>query len=166
MKKISYAIFVLFALSMVAFGCKSDSSDVKDQARESLAQTPTPQASTPATNPSTPAIPSGPTTSIEFEEMEFDFGTVEQGEKVSHIYRFRNTGSEPLIITDAKASCGCTVPKKPTEPIPPGEVGELTVEFDSRGKSGPQNRTVTVTANTNPPQTLVKIKGEVAKPAS
>ena len=151
--------------ALVLASCSTENSEAKDKARESLTQvsTPTtaPETNTPATN-----IPAGPTTSIEYLETEYDFGTITQGEKVSHVFKFKNTGSEPLIITDAKASCGCTVPKKPTEPIAPGEFGELTVEYNSAGKSGVQNKTVTVTANTNPAQSFLKIKVSVDKPAS
>jgi len=65
-----------------------------------------------------------------FKETEFDFGTVDQGEKVTHVYKFANTGNEPLIISNAKGSCGCTVPSWPKEPIPVGGSGEIQVQFD------------------------------------
>ena len=82
------------------------------------------------TSPATPAMTElmGPTTTIEFKETTFEFGEIEQGEKVSYAYKFTNTGSEPLVIKNAKGSCGCTVPKWPKEPIAPGESGELLVE--------------------------------------
>jgi len=124
---------------------------------------------TPAPNPAAkaaaPEVPSGPTTSMNFEETVFDFGTVDEGEKVSHKYKFTNTGSEPLIIKDAKGSCGCTVPSWPKDPILPGESSEMLVEFNSKGKPGSQSKRVTITANTNPPQTYITIKGEVEKVA-
>ncbi len=121
---------------------------------------------TPAVNvtpPAEPAVPVGPTTTIEFEESVFDFGVITSGEKVSYVYKFKNTGSEPLIIKNAKGSCGCTVPQWPKEPIAPGATGELLVEFNSKGKSGKQNKRVTITANTTPAQTFINIKGEVLK---
>lgn len=144
----------------------SDSDSVRDAARQNLAVTnpATPSATSP-TAPAAPAVPAGPTTTIEFEESTFDFGVVEDGEKVSHVYKFKNTGNEPLVITDAKGSCGCTVPSKPTEPIAPGETGEITVEFDSKNKKGKRNQKVTITANTNPPQTFIYLTGEVNAPA-
>lgn len=98
---------------------------------------------------------------MEFNETTFDFGTVQDGEMVSHTYKFKNTGSEPLILSDAKGSCGCTVPKWPREPIAPGANGEITVEFNSKGKGGKRNQKVTITANTNPPQTFIYLTGEV-----
>ncbi len=98
---------------------------------------------------------------MEFDATEFDFGTVQDGEKVSHTYTFKNTGSEPLILSNAKGSCGCTVPSWPREPIAPGETGEITVEFNSKNKKGRRNQKVTITANTNPPQSFIYLKGEV-----
>ena len=100
-----------------------------------------------------------PITSIHFEETEFDFGVIETGEKVRYSYKFTNTGSEPLIISSAKGSCGCTVPAWPKEPIFPGETSQIEVEFDSKGKKGKQSKRVTITANTNPAQSFLTIKG-------
>jgi len=108
--------------------------------------------------------PKGPTTTIEFEEAVFDFGTIESGEKVSHLFTFTNTGDTPLVLINAKGSCGCTVPQWPKEPIAPGEKGQILVEFNSKGKSGAQNKRVTLTCNTDPAMTFVNIKGEVTKP--
>lgn len=108
--------------------------------------------------------PIGPTTTIEFEETEYDFGTIMQGEKVKQVYTFTNTGDEPFIISNAKGSCGCTVPKWPREPIAPGASAEIIVEFNSKGKKGKRNQKVTVTGNTNPPQTFISLKGEVIVP--
>ena len=116
-----------------------------------------------AAKPAEPAVPAGPTTTLEFAETEFDFGTVDSGEKVNHTYKFTNTGSEPLIISNAKGSCGCTVPSWPKEPIAPGAAGEIQVQFDSKNKSGKQSKRVTITANTDPAQTFLTIKGEVNK---
>ena len=84
--------------------------------------------------------PTGPTTTMSFEHNDFDFGSVKEGEKVKHTYKFKNTGSEPLIISSAKGSCGCTVPKWPSEPIAPGASGVIDVEFDSKGKPGKQTK--------------------------
>jgi len=90
--------------------------------------------------------------------------TVDQGEKVNHVYKFKNTGNEPLIISNAKGSCGCTVPSWPKEPIPVGGTGEIAVQFDSKGKKGNQSKRVTLTANTDPAQTFLTIKGVVNAP--
>lgn len=109
------------------------------------------------------AAPVGPTTSISFDETSFDFGDAKEGEKVKHAYKFTNTGSEPLVISNAKGSCGCTVPEWPKNPIPPGETGEIMVEFNSKGKPGKQTKRVTITANTDPAQTFLQISGNVIK---
>ncbi len=146
------------------FGKSSDETSVRDAARaDVVGNTTAPAPTNPAAT--TPAIdvPTGPTTTIQFDESEFDFGTIDEGEKVSHTYKFTNTGSEPLIIKDAKGSCGCTVPSWPKDPVAPGATGEMLVEFNSKGKSGSQNKRVTITANTNPGQTFINIKGEVNK---
>jgi hypothetical protein len=105
------------------------------------------------------------TTEITFAESSFDFGSIAKGEKVEHTYSFTNTGSEPLIITNAKASCGCTVPDWPKEPIAPGEGGDIPVVFSGKA-TGNQNKTITITANTNPPKTRLTIKGNVTEAES
>ncbi|MEX2595745.1 MAG: DUF1573 domain-containing protein [Salibacteraceae bacterium] len=104
------------------------------------------------------------TTSISFEEEVFDFGTITQGEKVTHVFKFRNTGDADLVIVSAKGSCGCTVPEWPKEPIKPGAEGEINVVFNSEGKSGKQHKRVSVVANTEPATTPVALKGEIIAP--
>ncbi|MEZ4926197.1 MAG: DUF1573 domain-containing protein [Saprospiraceae bacterium] len=106
-------------------------------------------------------VPTGPTTTIQYENNEYEFSTVDEGEIVKHIYKFKNTGDVPLVISNCKGSCGCTVPTWPKEPIPPGGSGEIKVEFNSKGKPGPQRKQVTVTANTTPTETFLVIKGDV-----
>ncbi len=98
---------------------------------------------------------------MKFEFDSHDFGKVKAGEKVTYDFKFTNTGKSPLIITEAHASCGCTVPEWPKEPIQPGQGGKIKVTFDSSNKSGLMDKQVTVTANTNPPQNVVHLVGEV-----
>ena len=102
-----------------------------------------------------------PKTKITFDEMEHHFGTINEGDKVEHIFTFTNTGSEPLILEKCKGSCGCTVPTCPSEPILPGGKGEIKVVFNSRGKRNHQEKRVTITANTEPQQTVLKIIADV-----
>lgn len=103
---------------------------------------------------------------IEFEEEVFDFGDIAEGESVEHVFKFKNTGQNPLVISHAEGSCGCTVPEWPNHPIAPGEGGEIKVKFNSQGKQGEQDKTVTVSANTIPNKTKVRIVGGVEpKPA-
>ena len=82
-----------------------------------------------------------------FTETEYDFGDIASGAKVTHEFRFKNTGEANLIISNAYGSCGCTVPEYPKESIPPGESGEITVTFNSAGKHGRQHKTVTLVTN-------------------
>ncbi|MFC7357120.1 DUF1573 domain-containing protein [Jejudonia soesokkakensis] len=95
-----------------------------------------------------------------FDEIEHDFGTIEQGTNVEHLFTFTNTGEAPLVIVDAKSSCGCTVPSFPKEAIAPGGKGELLVKFNGSGKNQ-VSKTVTVTANTKGGKELIKIKAFV-----
>lgn len=91
------------------------------------------------------AVKTGPI--INFEEKLFDFGVIAQGDTVEHTFVFQNMGTEPLKITSARGSCGCTVPKYSREAVAPGEKGEVFVRFRSAGKMGKQNKTVTLTTN-------------------
>ncbi len=102
-----------------------------------------------------------PPTGMAFAETEHDFGTITDGDKVQHVFTFTNSGENPLVISNAKGSCGCTVPKWPREPIAPGATGEIAVEFNSSKKLGNQTKTVTITANTEPEQTFLKISAQV-----
>ena len=102
-----------------------------------------------------------PPAEISFEAQAFDFGTVTEGEIVTNVFTFTNTGTEPLIIVDAKGSCGCTVPARPVAPIAPGETASITVQFNTRNKKGVRNQKVTITANTVPLQTFLYLTGEV-----
>lgn len=104
-----------------------------------------------------------PTTVMEFEDSNFNFGTITSGEKVSHVFKFTNTGDVPLVITNVKGSCGCTVPFYPKVPILPGESSEIEVSYDSKNKEGLQSKRVTITANTDPATFYLSVKGEVLK---
>ncbi len=97
---------------------------------------------------------------MEFEKSEHDFGTIEQGTPQETVFTFTNTGNAPLIITNAKSTCGCTVPNPPKEPIAPGEKGELMVKFNGSGQNQ-VTKTITVTANTEKGSELLRIKAFV-----
>ncbi len=154
-------LFAAVAVLALLASCQTAGKDVREDARNAVQQGEQP-ANNDVTTAVQPSAPAGPTTNVEWDEMEFDFGTVAEGEKVSHTYVFKNTGNEPLVFSDAKGSCGCTVPKWPREPIAPGASGEIVVEFNTQGKAGNRNQKVTLTANTNPPQTFLSLKGVVA----
>jgi len=85
---------------------------------------------------------------ITWDKNTYDFGDIVQGEKVEHTFKFTNSGSEPLVITNVEVTCGCTTPKGwPRDPINPGGKGEITVQFDSTHKIGRQNKVATVISN-------------------
>ncbi len=111
-------------------------------------------------------VADGPKAKIEYQEAVHDFGTVKEGAVVTHTFKFTNTGDVPLIVQNATASCGCTVPSKPKDPIAPGQTGEIQVRFDSATRPGAQNKTITVTANTEPAITKLTIKGNVEPKAA
>ncbi len=105
--------------------------------------------------------PEGPLPVAAFAVVEHDFGTVPEGPKVAYEYKVKNTGQAPLIIQNAQPSCGCTVPNWTKEPIPVGGTGFVKAEFDTNGKQGVQNKTITVTANTWPKVTTLRFKAMV-----
>lgn len=98
-----------------------------------------------------------------FESEEHDFGTITQGESVTYEFKFINTGTEPLIISKAEGSCGCTVPIFPKEPILKNQSAIIKVTFNSTGKSGMQDKTVTLTSNAKRNPMILHIKGNVEK---
>lgn len=98
-----------------------------------------------------------------FDETEFDFGTIDQGTAVEHVFKFTNTGKAPLVIVDAKSSCGCTVPQFTKDPVAVGETGEMLVKFNGSGKNQ-VSKTVTITANTESGKETIKIKAFVNAP--
>lgn len=98
---------------------------------------------------------------LTFAETRFNFGEIDEGGVVKHTYKFTNTGKVPLIISDARSTCGCTVPEWPKEPIAPGENGEIFVKFDTKNKKNKQSKPVTITANTYPSQTQIHLDGFV-----
>ena len=100
---------------------------------------------------------------IEFEESAFDFGKVKEGAVVEHIFKFKNTGAAPVILSQVSASCGCTTPDFTKEPVLPGKVGEIKVSFNSLGQVGNQQKIVTVSSNAENRVTTVQIKGIVEK---
>ncbi len=103
-------------------------------------------------NPNAPAI--------EFEKDVIDYGTIDQGANGERVFVFKNTGKEPLIISSAKGSCGCTVPTPPKEPVAPGETGEIKVKYDTK-RIGPFTKSVTVNSNASNGTQQLRIKGTV-----
>lgn len=104
------------------------------------------------------------TAKIEFKTIEIDYGTIEKGADGVRTFEFTNTGDAPLIISNVKSSCGCTVPSWPKSPIMPGDTGEIKVKYDTN-RVNPIRKTITVTSNADTPTVALKIKGEVVDPS-
>ena len=100
-------------------------------------------------------------TTVQIIDSAFDFGTIAEGESVNYNYRFKNTGTKPLIISNVGASCGCTVPEKPTEPIMPGDTAVIKVKFNSEGHPGKAHKIVNVSSNADPAFPELQLTGDV-----
>ena len=166
--RFSFTTVILAALTLGFASCNEDGNTAveskpitgSDKAAPSApAVNAKPQAFDPAKDAA--QAPAGPTTSMVFDTYEHDFGTLDEGDAVTHVFSFTNTGSEPLLLEKCKGSCGCTVPQCPKTPIAPGAQGEIEVKFNSKGKKNNQTKTVTINANTDPAQTILKIKAFV-----
>jgi hypothetical protein len=94
---------------------------------------------------------------ITFAKGNHDFGDIKQGDKVEHVFKFENTGTEPLILSNVSTTCGCTASNWPREPIAPGGSGEIKITFDSAGKSGMQTKVATIYSNAVNAQEKIKI---------
>lgn len=97
---------------------------------------------------------------MEFESEVIDYGTIPQNADGVRTFKFTNTGNEPLIISNAKGSCGCTVPTWPKKPINPGESGEIKVKY-ATNRLGPINKSITITSNAAEKTKVLRIKGNV-----
>ena len=172
--KTAYRLMMVVAMVAAMASCRDRAAEKRIAELESrLAQienkSATPTTATPAatTTPAAPEEkPEGPLPVAEFEKLEHDFGTVNEGQKVTYDYKFKNTGQAPMIIQTAQPSCGCTVPTWSKEPVPVGGTGFIRAEFDTNGKSGIQNKTITVTANTWPKVTTLRFKAMVTPKAT
>ncbi len=107
------------------------------------------------------AEPEGPVAAITFDKTDHDFGTIKEGAVVEYTYTFTNTGEVPLVIQEARPSCGCTAPDWTRTPVPVGGKGFVKASFDSKNKPNLQNKTITVVANTHPHETVLKFKAMV-----
>lgn len=129
-----------------------------------LAQSTTSGSKAPV-NPNVPGQTepaSNPTAAkITFKEMEYNFGEIEEGPKATHEFVFKNTGHEPLVLSNVKASCGCTTPSWPKEPILPQQEGKILVTYNTQGRPGAFTKTITITSNAEPNTAVINIKGKV-----
>ncbi len=172
----SFTKITLFIISVNLFAliaCNNSNDDkIREEALKSAEEAEKKAANLPhiATPeevfPTDHIVPKAPPTTIDFAgKQRFEFGTIKEGEKITHDFEFKNTGKNPLTITNCKAACGCTVPEWEKTPIMPGETSKIHVIFNSEGKVGQQIKAVTVTANTEPQQTIITMSGMVEKVA-
>ncbi|WP_421808897.1 DUF1573 domain-containing protein [Flagellimonas sp.] len=100
------------------------------------------------------------TAKIKFKSETIDYGEIAKGSDGIRVFEFTNTGSVPLVISNVRSSCGCTIPKKPEDPILPGKTGQIQVKYDTN-RVGPIRKAITVTSNADTPTKILKIKGTV-----
>lgn len=168
--KVGLLIVVAGALGFLGYSqYKKGSNDI--ESRPAVTATENPGAAvSPAAAAAKPANTAGKAsqdrakTSLKFDKIEHNFGKMKQGDQVECVFKVTNTGNEPLIIEEAHGSCGCTVPDYPKDPIPAGQTRDIKVKFNSAGKKGSQKKTVTLTANTDPIQSVLTIMAEVDAP--
>jgi hypothetical protein len=158
MKKI-----LVMALVAISFASCQQNGSTAQTATDSTANSSSSTSSSTISSPATAAVAPVPADAaiLTFEKPGYDFGKIKEGEKVHYNFKFKNTGKSPLIITNATATCGCTIPEPPKEPIKPGAEGVIKVVFDSTGKSGMQDKVITVTSNANPAVNDVHLVGVV-----
>jgi len=135
-------LYIGMMLLVVMAGCKSGQSGGETDGKTTEGQSKTPPR-------------------MDFEQVFYDFGNITQGEKVSYSFEFENTGGSPLVIEDAFASCGCTVPEYDKEPLAPGNKSLIEVIFDSSGRRGNQYKTVILKTNTPEGKHRLTIKANV-----
>lgn len=145
MKKVILSIGLALCFGMISFA-----QDGHDHAH------PAPAGEVKPANPNAPEI--------FFDETTHDFATLQKGDDCSYDFKFKNTGKEPLILSNCQASCGCTTPACPKEPIAPGGTGVIKVKYDSN-RVGVFNKTITVTSNAKNSSVVLSIKGKIDGPA-
>ena len=151
-------ILSIALVSFVLFACDkgTETNTTSSTSNDKVEDTKTPAASVSLKEEDTPAE-EGKLAKFEFTETQFDFGNIQQGDVVEHVFKFKNTGEAPLVITDTKTTCGCTTPTFTKDPVAPGEEGEILVKFNSTGKSGNTAKTITVLANVEGGRSLLRI---------
>ncbi len=143
---------LIIALSVISLSaCNRNASDKVEESSNAVTGTDT----------KAPAVLAEDAPKFKFDKEIYDFKVIQEGEKVQGSFSFKNVGKTPLIISDASATCGCTVPEYPKTPIKPGEEGVISVVFNSQGKVGMQDKVVTLTSNANPEAVKLHLVGEV-----
>lgn len=161
-QKMSKRLLILLLLA-TGIGCQNELPQSEDKRIDEVKVNDPNSAATIIRNPVTlnGPVDTVNVAKISFKEVKYDFGEIKEGTVIKKSFEFTNVGKVPLLITDARSTCGCTVPKWPEKPIAPGNSGKIDVVFNSTNKVGHQEKPVTITANTYPSSTEVYIEGEV-----
>ena len=138
-------LILLFVLGIVS--CNNSSTNTKTPAKDSSLLSAR-LVKNPYSASGTDTAVASQLATLEFKDTTHDFGTITEGDRVQYDFEFKNGGKSPLIISKATGSCGCTVADFPHEPLAPGRNGKITVSFNSKDKTGPQNKSVSLTTNT------------------
>ena len=166
MKNLVKILPIVAALSLVS--CKKEqateqtaTTDSAATATPDSAATATPEATPASATVSNPPAATGPSTTVAFSESDFKFGKIKKGDKVEHVYEVTNTGTNPLVISEVKPACGCTVPDYTKDPILPGQKGKITLKFDSSSFDGLVNKQVEVFANVEKSPILLTFSADI-----
>lgn len=149
---------LLLILSVSVFAACSNNKDTKDMHKGMLSAD---LVTNPVSANGTDAAALGAMPTMDFTDTMHDFGKMEEGEVVTYDFTFKNNGKKPLLISSAAGSCGCTAPDYPHKPINPGEEGVIHVKYNSEGKMYHQEKSVTVTTNSNKGTHMLYIKADV-----
>ncbi|WP_205685667.1 DUF1573 domain-containing protein [Flavipsychrobacter stenotrophus] len=148
-------------IALLGIGAASCNSNTPEAPKGQL---PTSLVNNPHTANGIDTVSAARKPTMDFKDTVHEFGTIHQGESVTHEFTFTNNGKTPLLITNASGSCGCTVPVYPHDPVAPGKTEVIKVTFNSAGKGGHQEKSVTITTNTVRSIHMLYIKGEVEVP--
>ncbi|MEM1359446.1 MAG: DUF1573 domain-containing protein [Bacteroidota bacterium] len=160
MKPSLFSVLTL-AIFCLLFSCESAPADAPTEAVDALG--PNAAIIRSPVDQGTDQVDSSKLARMAFSSLDYNFGEVRAGAEITHQFPFTNDGGVPLLITQARSSCGCTVSEYPEEPIAPGESGAVSVVFNTKNKSGGQRKAVTITANTYPATTTIYMTGTVTE---
>ncbi|WP_313502708.1 DUF1573 domain-containing protein [Kaistella carnis] len=146
--------------AMALVSCKKDQTADQLIVQEETALTP-PQSVEDAQSEMVQAAQSKPLTNIALSEAQFDFGKIKKGDQKEHVYEVTNTGENPLIISQVKPGCGCTVPDYTKDPILPGQKGKITLKFDSSNFDGLVNKQAEVYANVEKAPIVISFSADI-----
>ena len=139
---------------------KVTSQEVK---KEASSVAPAQSAGEKKTETAAPVVVNPNAAKMNFKEESYNFSEIPEGPQVTHEFKFSNTGKEPLILSNVRASCGCTTPSWPKEPVLPGKDAVILVTYNTQGRPGAFTKTITITSNADEPSKVISIKGEVVK---